>query len=86
MERQATATRAGVSIPAIISLIAAILSFATGAFWGLMLAAVAIIFGVIGVVMALSPNVRGGFISVLSLFAGSIGLMVAIIKAVMWVL
>ena len=84
MNTSGVAPRASVSIPAIISLIAAILSFATGAFWGFMLAIVAIIFGVIGVVMALSPNVRGGFISMLSLFAGGIGLIAAVIKALMW--
>jgi len=77
-------TRAGFSVPAIISLIAAILSFATGAFWGFILAIVAIIFGVIGVIMALAPNVRGGVISMVSLLAGGIGLIAAVIKALMW--
>ena len=77
-------TRAGVSVPAIISLIAAILSFATGAFWGFILAVIAIIFGIIGVIVALSPNVRGGIISMVSLMAGGIGLIAAVIKALMW--
>ena len=76
--------RASVSVPAIIALVAAILSFATGAFWGFMLAVVAIIFAIIGIIMALSPNVRGGFISMLSLFGGGIALIAAVIKAVMW--
>jgi hypothetical protein len=77
-------SRAGVSVPAIIALIAAIFSFATGAFWGFVLAVVAIIFGVIGVLLALSPNVRGGFISMFSLFAGGIGLIAAVVKALLW--
>ena len=85
METQAT-RRVGVSIPSIIALVAAVLSFATGAFWGFILALVAIFFGLIGVMMALSPNVRGGFISVISLLAGSLGLIAAIAKALMWLL
>jgi hypothetical protein len=80
------APRASVSLPAIISLVAALFSFATGAFWGFILAVIAIIFGIIGVVMALSPKVRGGFISTVSLLAGSVGMVFAVIKAIMWLL
>ena len=81
-----TTSEASVSIPAIIALVAAIFSFTTGAFWGLILAVIAIVFGVIGVVFALSPNVRGGFISVMSLLAGGVGVVAAVIKALMWLL
>ena len=72
------------SIPSIIAIVAAVLSFTTGAFWGFVLAMIAIVCGLIGVVFSLSPNVRGGFMSTLSLMAGGIGLVAAIIKAFMW--
>ena len=74
------------SIPSIIALVAAFLSFTTGAFWGFMLAMVAMVFGVIGVLISLSPNVRGGITSTLSLVAGLIGLIAAVIKALRWLL
>lgn len=48
---------------------------------GFVLALVAILFGVIGVVLSLSPNVRGGFASILSLIAGSVAIVVALMKA-----
>jgi hypothetical protein len=76
--------RATFSVPSIIAIIAAVLSFASGAIWGLILAFVAIVCGVIGVLLSLSPTVRGGFISVLSLVAGLAGIGVAMIKAIAW--
>ena len=72
------------SIPSIIAIVAAVLSFMTGAFLGFILAVVAIVFGLIGVMMSLSPSVRGGMTSTLSLMAGAIGLIAAVIKAFMW--
>ena len=72
------------SIPSIIAILAALLSFTTGAFWGFMLAVVAIIAAIIGMVMAASPNVRGGMMSTVSLIAGGIALVAAVIKAIMW--
>jgi hypothetical protein len=45
---------------------------------------VAMFFGLIGILFAFSPRVRGGLISTFSLVAGGIGLVVAIIKAVIW--
>lgn len=77
-----TATRkAGFSIPSIIAVVAAIWSFMAGPGGGFVLALVAILFGVIGVVLSLSPNVRGGFASILSLIAGSVAIVVALMKA-----
>ncbi|MBA4148503.1 MAG: hypothetical protein H0X66_10355 [Verrucomicrobia bacterium] len=72
------------SIPSIIAIVAAVLSFTTGAFFGFVLAVIAIIFGLIGVALSLSPSVRGGVMSTLSLFAGAIALIAAVIKAFMW--
>ena len=73
------------SIPSIIALIAAVLSFMTGAVAGLALAIIAIIFGVIGVLLSFSSRTRGGLVSTLSLLAGFIGIVAALIKAIAWV-
>jgi hypothetical protein len=80
------ARKAKFSIPSIIAIVAALLSFTTGAFWGFVLAGIAIVFGLIGVALSLSPTVRGGVVSAFSLIAGSIGLIAALIKALRWLL
>jgi hypothetical protein len=77
-------TQAKFSIPSIIAIVAAILSFTTGAFWGFILALIAIVCGVIGVLLSLSPRVRGGVTSAISLGAGAIALVAALFKALMW--
>jgi len=81
-----TETKARYSIPSIIAMVAALVSFGTSAFWGFILAMVAIVFGVLGVLLSLSPSVRGGLVSVVSLVAGGIGVVVAVIKAISGVL
>lgn len=68
------------SIPSIIAIVAAIISFFLHAGWGLVLAGVAILFGIVGFVMALAPGIRGGVVSVVSMFAGGAGILVAVIK------
>ena len=73
------------SIPSIIALVTAVLSFMTGAVAGLILAIIAIIFGVIGVLLSFSSRTRGGLVSTLSLLAGFIGIVAALIKAIAWV-
>ncbi|HWQ91623.1 MAG TPA: hypothetical protein VN673_08125 [Clostridia bacterium] len=80
-----TETKAGFSIPSIIAIIAALVSFGTGAFWGFILAMVAIVCGVLGVMLSLSPNVRGGFVSILSLVVAGVAIIVAAIKALSWI-
>ena len=82
----ATADKASFSMPSIVAIIAALVSFATGAFWGLILALIAIVCGIIGVVLSFSPRVRGGMVSIFSLLAGVAGIVVAGIKAVAWLL
>ncbi len=79
---QAAQTKPHFSIPSLIAIGAAIASFCVGAGTGFILAIVAIIFGVIGVLVSLSPSVRGGFISIFSLIIAAIGIVIAIIKAV----
>jgi hypothetical protein len=76
-----TGRTASFSIPSIIALIAAIFSFTIGAFWGVILALVALFFGVFGVLLSLAPPVRGGFLSLISIVAGLLGIVVAAFKA-----
>ena len=85
MSAEAT-MRTKFSIPSIIAIITAIASFAVGAFWGFVFAMIAVVFGAIGVLVALSPRVRGGFLSVFAVVAGIIGVIAAIIKGVAWLL
>ena len=68
------------SIPSLIAIGAAIGSYFSGAFWGFVLALIAIAFGILGMILSMSPSVRGGIVSIFSLFAGAIGIVVAIIK------
>ncbi len=72
------------SIFSIIALVAAILSFTTGALWGFILAGVAIFCGLIGVALSFSSSTRGGVVSSISLLAGFIGIIAAVIKAIAW--
>ncbi len=68
------------SVVSILAIICAIIGLASGAGWGLVLAIIAIILGVIGVIMSLLPGVRGGMTSFLSVILGAIGIILAIIK------
>ena len=72
------------SIPSIIAVGAAIASLFVGAAAGFALAIIAIIFGLIGFLVSLSPGVRGGVVSIFSLILASIGIVVALAKAVAW--
>ncbi len=78
-------TKASFSITSIIAIIAAVLSFNVGPILGLILAAVAFIFGVLGVILALSPKTRGGALSILAVILSFIGVIAAIVKAFMWI-
>ncbi|MDP4846730.1 MAG: hypothetical protein NWR51_05660 [Akkermansiaceae bacterium] len=79
-------TKASSSIPSLLANVAAILSFNVGAIGGLLLAAVAFIFGALGIVLALSPKTRGGGLSILAVLLSFIGVIAAIIKAIMWLM
>ena len=70
------------SIPSIIAIVAAIASFFVTAGTGFLLAMVAIVFGVFGFILSLAPSVRGGVLSVFSLILACIGIVAAIVKAV----
>ena len=79
-DRPARENRPGFSAPSIVAVVCAVASFYFGAFLGMLLAALAIVAGLIGVFMALSPRVRGGFVSVISIVAGLVGILAAIVK------
>ena len=74
--------KAAFSIPSILAIVAAIGSFTAGAGWAFMLACVAIGFGIIGVVLSLSPSIRGGIISTIGIVAGALGIIASIFKIV----
>jgi hypothetical protein len=70
------------SIPSIVALAAAIASFFVAPGLQFILALVAIVFGVIGLILSFSPSIRGGIISTFSLVVAAIGIVVAIIRAI----
>lgn len=72
------------SIPSLLAIVAAILSFNVGAIFGLLLAAVAFIFGVLGIVLALAPRTRGGGLSILAVVLSFGGVIAALVKGIMW--
>jgi hypothetical protein len=72
------------SIPAILALIAAIASFFQGATFGLLLAVAAILLGSLGILLSLSVRKRGGIVSIFSIIAGLLGIIAAIIKAMLY--
>ena len=72
------------SIPAILALIAAIASFFQGATFGLLLAVAAILLGSLGILLSLSVRKRGGIVSIFSVLAGLLGIIAAIIKAMLY--
>ena len=76
--------KAHFSIPSLLALVCALISFNSGVFLGFLLAMAAIVFGVIGVLVSLAPGIRGGIVSVISMAAGFLGILVAGIKAVQW--
>lgn len=76
--------KAAFSIPSILSIVAVIFSFKTGAIFGLFLAALAIVLGVIGLLLSLSSRTRGGIFSIIGVLGGAAGIIAAIIKAIMW--
>lgn len=77
-------TKPHFSIPSLIAIGCAIASYFIGAVGGFILALIAIAFGIIGLFVAMSPRVRGGFISILALFLAGIAIVVAVIKAIVW--
>ena len=86
MEVEHSASRASFSIPSLIAIGCAIASFTTGAFWGFVLAVIAVLFGVLGFIMSLSSKRRGGVVSTLAVIGGVLGVVAAIVKGLAWLL
>ena len=78
-------SKAAFSIPSILAVVAAIFSFKVGAFFGFVLAGIAILMGIIGVLLSLSPGKRGGFFSVIGVLGGAIGIIAAVVKTILWI-
>lgn len=76
--------QASFSAASIIAIVAAIFSFNVGVIFGLILAAVAFVFGIFGIILALMPNVRGGLLSIIAVLLSFVGVIAAVIKAIMW--
>jgi len=74
---------ARIGMAATLSIVAAIGSFFVNPLPGFFLALVAIFLGIIGFVMAASPRVRGGILSIFSIILGVAGLLVSILKALL---
>lgn len=70
------------SIPSILAITAALVSFFVQAGWGLALAILAMLLGFVGFIFALAPGIRGGVISILSLIGGGLGIVVALLKII----
>lgn len=81
----ASTPKASFSIPSILAVVAAIFSFTQNPFIGLILAVTAILLGVVGIILSLSPSIRGGITSTISIVAGLIGIVAAIIKTLIWI-
>ncbi len=68
---------------AVLSIIGAIvcyiLTFSGHPFWGFALAILAIILGFIGLIMAASPRVSGGIISIAGIVIGASGVVIGIL-------
>ncbi len=76
-------SRPSYSIPSILATVCAVGSFVSGAGFGFVLAIGAIVLGLVGVVFALSPRVRGGMLSAISILLGAVGIIAAIFKLVL---
>jgi hypothetical protein len=79
-QRYPPAPRPAFSIPSILAIIAAAISFKAGAVFGLIMAIVAILLGVLGMLLALSPRTRGGIVSVIGMLGGLFGIVAAAFK------
>jgi hypothetical protein len=71
-----------ITTAAVVAIVSAIASFMTGAFWGLILAIVAVLAGVLGLLLAVSRSRRGAILSIAAIVIGAIALVRALLVAV----
>jgi hypothetical protein len=81
-ERRSSAAAPTFSIISIIAAVCAILAYRMGITLQIVLAVLAIIFGAIGALIALSPSKRGGMVSIFAIVAGLIGIVVAVFRII----
>lgn len=74
---QKTGTAAILAITVVI--VSWISIFSGHPFWGFLLAALAVLFGIIGFIRAASPRVSGGILSILSIALGGVGFLLALL-------
>ena len=74
--------RASFSLFSIGALVCAVLSFFSSGGLGLLFAIIAIIAGALGVLVALLPGTRGGFVSFFAVVAGFFGIGAALYKLI----
>ncbi len=74
------------SIASIIAIVGAIATFFVGAGAQFLIAIVAIIFGVIGMILALSPKKRGGIASTVAVVIALIAIVVAVLRGIVHLL
>lgn len=77
---------ASYSVASIIAIVCAIAAWVVSAGWSILLAIVAIIAGLIGAAAAISPNKRGGVMSIIAILIGLIAIVVSIIALIFRVL
>ncbi len=70
------------SIPSVLAIVCAIASFNAGAAAGFMLAIVAMVLGILGLLIAFRPQKRGGIVSIVAVLAGAAGILAAIFKGI----
>jgi uncharacterized membrane protein HdeD (DUF308 family) len=71
------------SIPSILAIICAVVSFFIhSGFLGLLLAIAAIVLGIVGFFLAVSPRKSGGILSVLSILLGVVATVFALLRGV----
>jgi hypothetical protein len=79
-DNQKTGIAAGVAI--IAAILSIIVTFAVHPGWGLVLAVIAVLAGVLGFLMAASPRVGGGILSILSIVLGVFDIGLAVLGIV----
>lgn len=80
MADQKSGTVATVAI--ISAIISFFLTFTGSPIWGIVVALLAIILGIIGVIVSASPKIGGGLISVLSILLGILDLGIAVLGVI----
>ena len=73
---------ASFSIPSILAAVCLIATLFTNEALDLILSIAAIVLGLIGAVLALSPSVRGGIVSIVSILIGVVAVIVSILQLI----